>query len=356
MHTNGTSLVSDFPDPRSLPPKEFIAQEAVFGVNPFNARKLLAAVIGSSELRPENWLTKGLITKKLASRIAPLPSLTLENVLTSTIDNFKKLIFKTHDSLKIETVIIPLHKENSVSICLSSQVGCVMACTFCATARMPVRRNLKSWEILSQMQEARKIAEAEGKKITGAVFMGMGEPFLNYENVVIAAELLSHPLKNAIKSKAITISTVGLIDEIYKFTDQKRPFRLSISLGAPTDEKRKKLVPVAARTPVKDLMAAATYYAASRNDRVNISYVCISGENVSTDDARDLAELVGQTKIRLDLIDVTDHSGKYNPPTNSELKQFRDALNVHLKQPVVRRYSGGSDIRAACGTLSGGMV
>jgi 23S rRNA (adenine2503-C2)-methyltransferase len=112
-------------------------------------------------------------------------------------------------------------------------------------------------------------------------------------------------------------------------------------------------VPVAAKTPVATVMAAARRHALARKDRVNLSYVCIQGENVSEQDARDLAALIGDTPVRLDLIDVTDATGRYKPPTASELQAFRDALGCYLKQPVARRYSGGADIAASCGTLAG---
>lgn len=216
-----------------------------------------------------------------------------------------------------------------------------------------MRRNLSSWEILDQVAQARRIVHAQGRRVTGAVFMGMGEPFLNFDNVLKAADWMRQPLENAISGKAITISTVGLVPEIERFTDMNLPFRLSISLGAATDEKRTRLVPVAARTPVNRVMAAARRYALSRRDRVNIAYVCISGENVSEDDARALATLIGDTPVRLDLIDVNDSSGRYCPPSSEELQRFRDALGAHLKQPVARRYSGGADISASCGALAG---
>jgi 23S rRNA (adenine2503-C2)-methyltransferase len=218
---------------------------------------------------------------------------------------------------------------------------------------MKMRRNLASWEILDQVAQARKIAMAQGLRVTGAVFMGMGEPFLNFDNVITAADWMRQPLEHAISGKAITISTVGLVAEIERFTDMKLPFRLSISLGAATNEKRAKLVPVAARTPVERVMAAARRYAFARQDRVNLSYVCISGENVGEDDARALALLIGDTPVRLDLIDVNDTSGRYHPPSPHELQSFRDALAAHLKQPVARRYSGGADIAASCGALAG---
>jgi 23S rRNA (adenine2503-C2)-methyltransferase len=164
---------------------------------------------------------------------------------------------------------------------------------------------------------------------------------------------MRQPLENAISGKAITVSTVGLVREIELFTDLALPFRLSISLGAATDEKRAKLVPVASRVPVARVMEAARRHALTRKDRINLAYVCVGGENVSEDDAIELGKLIGDTPVRLDLIDVNDSSGQYKPPSESELKNFRDALAKHLKQPIARRYSGGSDIAASCGALAG---
>ncbi len=183
--------------------------------------------------------------------------------------------------------------------------------------------------------------------------MGMGEPFLNYDRVMAAAELLRCPYGAAIGAPAITISTVGLVPEIDRYTAERRPFRLSISLGAATDAKRAQLVPIAGRTPVVEVMAAARRHALDRRTRVMLSYVCISGINVSEEDARALGHLIGDTPVRLDLIDVTDPTGRFQPPGDDERLSFRDALSRHVGQPVVRRYSGGQDIQAACGTLAG---
>ncbi len=279
--------------------------------------------------------------------------MTLDASVISPLDGFQKLRFRTLDGLAVETVLIPLHKPGAVSVCLSSQVGCAMACSFCATARMPVRRNLATWEIIDQWVQARDLARSQGRRVTGAVFMGMGEPFLNYDRVIAAAELLRCSYGGSIGSGKITISTVGLVPEIDRYTLEGHRYRLSISLGAATDEKRSALVPVASRWPVADVMASARRHALSRRDRVMLSYVCISGQNVSEDDARAIGRLVGDTPVRLDLIDVTDPTGRFAPPTPEEIRAFRDALSHHLAQPVVRRYSGGKDIQAACGTLAG---
>ena len=190
--------------------------------------------------------------------------------------------------------------------------------------------------------------------MTGAVFMGMGEPFLNYDRVLAAADLLRCPFGGAVAARSITISTVGLVPEIDRFTREAAPFRLAISLGAATDAKRARLVPVASRTPVADVMAAARRHALARRDRVMLAYVCIGGVNVDESDARALADLIGDTPVRLDLIDVTDPTGQLAPArrrTNSGDSATR--WRVSCRQPVVRRYSGGADIQAACGTLAG---
>ena len=340
-------------DPRDQSPEDFFLKTGKLGLSDSTARRWLGAVIGRGQLSPNEWGQDNYLPKRIVLASHQLPQLSLERQQTSLIDGFQKLLFRTTDGLAVETVLIPLHKEGSVSVCLSSQVGCVMGCVFCATARMTERRNLRTWEIVDQMSQARAIAKEQGRRVTGAVFMGMGEPFLNYDRVMAAAELMRYPLEGAISAKAITVSTVGLVGEIERFTQEQRAFRLSISLGAATDEKRRKLVPVAARTPIADLMAAAARYAASRKTRINLAYVCIKGENTGEEDARELAAVVGDTPVRLDLIDVTDTSGRFQRCSDEEMKLFRDALSKYLKQPVVRRYSGGADIQAACGTLAG---
>jgi 23S rRNA (adenine2503-C2)-methyltransferase len=230
-----------------------------------------------------------------------------------------------------------------------------MGCVFCATARMPTRRNLETWEILDQWIQARDLARSQGRRVSGVVFMGMGEPFLNYDRVIAAAELLRCSHAGQVAAKAITISTVGVVPAIDRYTVEGHKYRLTISLGAATDDLRRQLVPVASTWPARDVIAAARRYGESRRDRVNLAYVCISGVNVSEADAVALGRLIGDTPVRLDLIDVTDPTGRFAPPTADELRIFRDALSRHVGQPVVRRYSGGADIQAACGTLAGSL-
>jgi 23S rRNA (adenine2503-C2)-methyltransferase len=340
-------------DPRDQAPEFLLAWAGSLGIAPAAARRLLAAVLTHGNHDRADWGRCFGVPKRMTEHWPPLPRLALEKSFVSAVDGFQKLLFRAADGRAVETVLIPLHRSGAVSVCLSCQVGCAMGCVFCATARMASRRNLETWEIIDQWVQARDVARSQGRRVTGTVFMGMGEPFLNYDRTLAAAELLRCPYGGALAGKAITISTVGLVPEIDRFTGEGRRFRLSISLGAATDEKRARLVPVAARTPVAEVMGAARRHARARGGRVMLSYVCIRGENVGEEDARAIGELVGSTPVRFDLIDVTDSTGRFEPPTSEELRRFRDALTRHLGQPVVRRYSGGADIQAACGTLAG---
>jgi 23S rRNA (adenine2503-C2)-methyltransferase len=341
-------------DPRDAAPGVFEARVAPLGVPEPAVRRLLAAIVGRAIHEPAVWAKEYQLPRRLRQAVVyPLPRLSLEQVTTSRVDAFQKVLFRTRDGLAVESVLIPLHKPGAVSICLSSQVGCPMGCVFCATARIARRRNLETWEIVDQFIQARELARSQGRRVTGAVFMGMGEPFLNYDRVLAAAELLRCPYGASVAARAITISTVGLVPEIDRYTSENRRFRLAISLGAATDEKRARLVPLASRTPVRAVMEAAKRHGAATRERVMLAYVCIGGVNVDLSDALALAELIGETPVRLDLIEVTDPTGRWRAPDPQEFRRFRDALAQHLKQPVVRRYSGGADIQAACGTLAG---
>ena len=286
-------------------------------------------------------------------------------------DGFMKYLFRTPDGHAIEAVRIPLPdpadaralKERrrqgraealealpaaKYTLCVSSQVGCALACDFCATGRQGGVRSLKTWEILAQH---RLVAAEADHPIRGVVFMGMGEPLLNYENVIRASRILSDPAGPAIAAKAISISTAGVVPAIRRFTAEGHRYRLLVSLGAPTSEQRRTLMPIEDRWPLAELMDAVRAHAAATGQRIPIAYVTIGGVNTSPAHARDLAALVSGVRVKLNLIDVVDETGQYRPPTPEELAAFRDALDA-LGAPVVRRYSGGKDIAAACGTLA----
>ncbi|MCX6922835.1 MAG: rRNA methyltransferase, partial [Verrucomicrobia bacterium] len=185
---------------------------------------------------------------------------------------------------------------------------------------------------------------------------GMGEPLLNYDAVMTAIGILSEPSGMAIAAKAITLSTVGIIPGIRRFTAERQRARLVVSLTSADSLQRRELLPVEHGHPTPDLIQALREYHDASGQRVTLAWTMMSGVNVGEKDAQRLAELTAGLPIKLDLIDVNDPSGRFRPPSPAELAAFRDVLRVKLGMPVARRYSGGLDIHAACGMLAGGRA
>jgi 23S rRNA (adenine2503-C2)-methyltransferase len=327
---------------------------AHLGVSQRLARRLQAAVVREDATAVPTRMVE--VSRRLLERIAEetaIPRLTLLDKTTSPRDGFTKYLFKGDGDEPFETVRIPLlHRpeDKKYVVCVSSQVGCALACAFCATGRMGFRRNLAAWEIVDQVLRVRADSEYP---VRGVVFMGMGEPFLNYERVMKAAAVLCEPVGLAIEGKAITISTAGVVPMIRRFTAEGHPYRLIVSLTSADPERRRQLMPIEATHPLPELMDAIREYHAMTGRRVTLAWVALSGLNTRPEDARQIAELTAGLPVRLDLIDVNDPSGEFLPPSSEELKTFRDALTVELGMPVARRYSGGGDINGACGMLAG---
>jgi 23S rRNA (adenine2503-C2)-methyltransferase len=264
-------------------------------------------------------------------------------------DGFVKYLFRMDDGAVAEAVRIPLEVPGRFTVCLSSQAGCAMGCDFCATGRLGLTRNLEAWEIVAQFVAIRD--EAPGA-VTGAVFQGQGEPLHNYANVMRAAEILAHPCGGQISSKAITISTVGLVPAIHRFAQEQRPYRLIVSLTSAVDERRRSLLPVAGAWPVSELAEAIRTYQRAAGGRVTIAWVVLGGINTGSDEVDALRSLFADVPLRLNLIDVNDaREDGYVRATDEELARFRDELRT-LGVPVVRRYSGGAARHAACGMLA----
>lgn len=270
-------------------------------------------------------------------------------------DGFVKYLFESPLGGRFEAVRIPLFDTKYV-VCISSQVGCALACDFCMTGKMGFKRNLETWEIVDQVLQIR--AEAQ-RPVRGVVFMGMGEPLLNYANATRAARIMCHPAGLAISGKSITFSTAGWVPGIRKYRSDKLPYRLAFSITSAIPEKRAQVLPVEKTWPLKDLVEEIRLYAEQTGNRAMLAYVMISGFNLGREDAEALRDTFAGVPIMIDLIDVTDPTGKYLPPTEQELTAFRDHLQV-VKAPIARRYSGGKDIGAACGTLEasqrGGLI
>jgi 23S rRNA (adenine2503-C2)-methyltransferase len=268
---------------------------------------------------------------------------------TDPSDRFVKYLFRLHDGAIAEAVRIPLEAPRKFTLCISSQAGCAMGCSFCATGRLGLIRNLEAWEIVAQWMAVRD--EAPGV-VTGALFQGQGEPLHNYAAVMQAAAILAHPCGGRIAAKNITISTVGLVPQIFRFAGERQPYRLIVSLTSAIDERRRSLLPSASAWPVRELADAVRVYQQSAGGRATIAWVVLGGINTGADEVAALRTLFEHVPLRLNLIDVNDaRPDGYRRATDSELASFRDELRT-LGIPIVRRYSGGAEKHAACGMLA----
>jgi 23S rRNA (adenine2503-C2)-methyltransferase len=266
----------------------------------------------------------------------------------SAVDPFAKYLFEATDGRRFEAVRIPLERPR-FSVCVSSQAGCALACAFCETGRLGFERNLEAWEIVEQVLTIRR--ESRERPVTGVVFQGQGEPLQNYDNVLRAAAVLRDPCGGRIAGDRITLSTVGLLPMIERYTDEGHPYRLILSLTSAFGEKRARLVPIGRSYDVPELVAAMKRHAARHGGRVNLAWVLMSGVNTGPEEARELGRLFRGVPVRLSIIDVNDPSGAFRRAHDAERGRFLSALSEE-GLAFVRRYSGGPDIHAACGMLA----
>ena len=262
-------------------------------------------------------------------------------------DGTEKFVWKLADGREIESVLMPEAKRNT--ICISSQVGCALGCYFCATGQMGFMRNLTPGEIIEQVLQIRKISKYP---ITNIVFMGMGEPFLNYSRVIQAGHILSDPEGLAISGKKITYSTSGVIPPIYKFADGDYNFKLAISLHAPNQELREQIMPLAKKFPLDELMKSLYYYMkAHKQNRVTFEYVLLKDVNDSMSHMKELISLLSPIRCKLNMIPCNQNDLGFSPPTPERV----DELRIFMEQasfPVTVRKNRGEDITAACGQLA----
>jgi 23S rRNA (adenine2503-C2)-methyltransferase len=290
------------------------------------------------------------LSKRVAlelSRRTRLARLRVVDFRASAIDPFAKFLFEAPDGARFEAVRIPLERPRW-SVCVSSQVGCPIGCLFCATGRMGLQRSLEAWEMVEQVLAVR--AASPERPVTGVVFQGQGEPFLNYDAVLAAIDVLRDPCGGRIGSDRISLSTVGLPALIDRYTDEGHPYRLILSLTSTRDDRRQQLIP-RARHAVADLAQAMRRHARRHRGVVHVAWVLVAGVNTGVEEADGLAQLFPDVPLRVSLIDVNDVSGPYRPPAPAERQAFMDALATR-GIAFVRRYSGGTDILAACGTLA----
>jgi 23S rRNA (adenine2503-C2)-methyltransferase len=271
----------------------------------------------------------------------PFSSLELQHEARSR-DGTVKALFRTADGHALEAVLMR-YRDGRRSVCISSQSGCPLTCTFCATGRMQFRRNLSASEILDQALHFRRV-----EPIDHVVFMGMGEPMLNVDDVLAAARRLPDL---GVTHRRTTISTVGWLPGLRRFVDEvEEPIRLALSLHAPTDALRSDLMPVNDRYPLADVVAECERYVALRRRKVYVEYVMLAGVNDRPEHARALAELLDAKLFKVNLIPYNP-TGMYDGSSRDAIASFKHVLD-RARLPATVRLTRGRDIAAACGQLA----
>lgn len=261
-------------------------------------------------------------------------------------DGTKKYLFDVLDGNAIETVLMSYH--HGYSICVSSQIGCKMGCKFCASTGIRFIRNLTAGEIVEQILAVERDNDI---KISNIVFMGIGEPLDNFENVMNAISIINNQKGLNIGARHISISTSGLVPKIYELADRDLQCTLSISLHAVTDEKRSSMMPINNAYNIKQLMEACKYYIEKTNRRISFEYALAKDNNDNLEDAKGLVKLLHGMLCHVNLIPINKiEKGSFTKSTNENIIKFRDYLNAHGIVATIRRELG-SDIEAACGQL-----
>ncbi|MFA6375935.1 MAG: 23S rRNA (adenine(2503)-C(2))-methyltransferase RlmN [Candidatus Paceibacterota bacterium] len=264
-----------------------------------------------------------------------------------------KALLTLSDGLKVETVLMR-HQDDRNTVCVSSQVGCPMGCIFCATGKMGFKRNLTESEIIEQVLIFGRMLKKENQRVTNIVFMGMGEPFMNYDNVIAAVRIMNDSKGLGIGGRHISISTAGVTEGIEKLIDEPVQMNLAISLHAPNDALRSKMMPANLKYPIDEIFKAVLRYSKNTNRRVMFEYIMIDGVNDSDECACQLVELIkNHMPLKLAFINLIRYNptGVFKPSEPERTKSFKKILeDGHVE--VTERYRFGRGIKAACGQLS----
>ena len=288
------------------------------------------------------------IPKQLKESLADnyiLNPLKLLKVTGSKSAKTRKYLLECQDGEKIEAVL--MKEQKRITICLSSQVGCALGCEFCATGTMGIIRNLTVGEIVAQYLLLLKESE---KPITNVVFMGMGEPFLNYDNVIKSADLLNHPDGINLGARHITISTAGIVPQVIQYAKERHRYKLAISLNGSTQEQRLKTMPIAKKYPIDKLIESIKYYNDETRNLVTFEYVLLSGVNDSELDAKRLINLISDIPCKLNVIPYNEIGGKFRRLSNEKFREFLSNFS-NVPFTITTRWSKGTDINAGCGQL-----
>jgi 23S rRNA (adenine2503-C2)-methyltransferase len=265
-----------------------------------------------------------------------------------SIDGTQKFLFDMGQGNTVEAVLIP-GGEDRLTLCISSEVGCNMACKFCFTGKQKLKRRLKAHEIVGQFMQASDRL-AEGERISNIVFMGMGEPLDNPDEVFKSIEVLHDPWGMNVSRRKITVSTSGLVPEMWRIIESK--CRLAVSLNGSNDEIRSQVMPINRRYPIKELLQACRDYTEQTGDKVTLEYVLLKGVTDQLEHARELYQLTKNLSCKINIIPFNEHPGAgFERPSDEQIQKFQDEL-IRLGSHVLLRRTMGRDIFAACGQLT----
>jgi len=343
---------------QGVTPEELVA--AVPGLLVSEARKIVSHVHRDLPLPSSaSWIRRGFLPQVLQR--GHMPKLAVATEQRSAEDPFVKLALRLGDGAIIETVRIPLEKAGRFSVCVSSQVGCALACAFCATGRMGLGRNLETWEIVEQVRAVKRTLDASrGERVHGVVFQGMGEPMANLDRVLGAIAVLTDPSAHPVDSRNITVCTSGLPTGIVKLAEAAPRVRLGLSIGSARREIRRKLMPIDAAHSFDDVFEAAVFHAQVTGLSPMWAVTLLGGVNDTADDGHALAERARDFEARtgrrprISVIPynrIADENDPFERSSEAAEASFREALRDGGFASH-KRYSGGSDVGAACGQLS----
>lgn len=287
------------------------------------------------------------------NRALSLSCLEAANVVQSKKDATEKILFKTAEGYAVESVLIPDKYDKSLTLCVSSQVGCVFDCTFCATGKLPFKRSLRAPEIINQYVFSQRRSKGKVKNI---VFMGMGEPFALHDELWKTLDIFCDKERFAIGERRLSVSTIGLVDKIKEFALFPRKHHLLVSLHSAIQEKRDLLMPNMKTKPLTQLKEAILFYNQRKKKEVMIEHVMLEGINDGEEDVEALLRFVQGLDIKVNLIayNKTGYEG-YSPSSKKNVARFKARLERrHIE--VAQRYKKGDDIQAACGQLAGEFV
>lgn len=325
--------------------EELKEEMKLLGEKPFRAQQIFKWVFVDKVKSFDDMTDLSLELRKKLRENYDICNFDIAKKLVST-DGTKKYLFKLSDGNAIETVLMEYHFGKTV--CVSSQIGCKMGCKFCASTGIPFIRSLSSGEIVEQIIA---IEQDEDCKVSNVVFMGIGEPMDNFDNVMNAINILNNPKGMNIGARHISVSTSGIVPKIYEFADRNMQCTLSISLHSANNETRSSMMPINNAYNIEELMKACRYYIEKTNKRISFEYALAKDNNDNSKAAQELVNLLKGMLCHVNLIPINKiENGKYSKSSLENIMKFRDYLNDHGIVATIRRELG-SDINAACGQL-----